>query len=121
MLRVGDNLIGHIFELLFDTYANSQNLDQLLGIARLANQIWTHYHQIVGIPLSGYNFYEKLQSWWPRSSLCNAMGTIGFMLPCLLCLDICKERDRKISEGTCFVLKQIKSFRYFHKQNAENF
>ncbi|KAK9939621.1 hypothetical protein M0R45_016311 [Rubus argutus] len=102
MLCVGDNLIGHIFELLLDTFANSQNLDQLLGIARLANQIWTHYHQIVGIPLSGYNFYEKLQSWWPRSSLCNAMGTIGFMLPCLLCLDICKERDRKISEGPSY-------------------
>ncbi|XP_034211129.1 NAD(H) kinase 1 isoform X2 [Prunus dulcis] len=46
----------------------------------------------------GYNFYEKLESWWTQSSLCNAMGMIRFMLPCLFCLENCKERDRKISE-----------------------
>ncbi|TQE01839.1 hypothetical protein C1H46_012463 [Malus baccata] len=46
----------------------------------------------------GDNFYEKLRSSWALSSLCNAMGMIGFMLPCVFCLEICKQPDREVSE-----------------------
>ncbi|XP_018507032.1 NAD(H) kinase 1 isoform X1 [Pyrus x bretschneideri] len=46
----------------------------------------------------GYHFYEKLQGSWIPSSLCNAVGMIGFMLPCVFFLEIFKQRGREVSE-----------------------
>lgn len=43
--------------------------------------------------LLDYNFYEKLQSCWTWRPLRNAIRTIGIMLPCLICLDICRKEN----------------------------
>ncbi|CAL5404410.1 unnamed protein product [Camellia sinensis] len=76
-------------------------MDQLFSFGELANYIWTHYHQIVGIQIPGNKICAKLQNCWARASPDNAMGIIRLFLQCLVCWDIWKEQSGGVSEGTC--------------------
>ena len=73
----------------------------MFGFDELANRIGTHYYQILAIPVSGNNIREMLRSWWTQTSLDNAMEMIRIMLPCLVFWEFWKERNKRVSEGTC--------------------
>lgn len=63
----------------------------------------------MAIPLSGNNICEMRQNWWGQTSLYFTMGIIRLILPCLGCWEGWEERNRRVSEGTCFNLHRITS------------